>query len=236
MSTISDCVDQLTDEISKNGKDVKQTKIIMSIYLVLELLQFLWLCYYVHLQYVRQVRSTLFTRTMSALLFTTSMISIFDASIMLRVLNPHDIPSYLAGNTNLAQRMCINNCSMSYYLLTTTSIVTLWSAACLLGLKYKMTAHKIHMAVSKHALVDRKDYQEIFNWFTGVFALCLVYYVYAVIIICGISLLGWPEFLYKIESAMAFVLIMIIFLAYYLSFKEMREALAQHTKEASMRI
>jgi uncharacterized membrane protein len=88
-----------------------------------------------------------------------------------------------------------------------------------------MTAHKIHMAVSKHALVDRKDYQEIFNWFTGVFALCLVYYFYAVIIICGISLLGWPEFLYKI-----------IFLAYYLSFKEMREALAQHTKEASMRI
>jgi hypothetical protein len=57
-----------------------------------------------------------------------------------------------------------------------------------------------------------------------------------VIIICGISLLGWPEFLYKIESAMAFLLIMIIFLAYYLSFKEMREALAQHTKGASMRI
>jgi len=158
MSTISDCVNQLTAEISKNGKDVKQTKIMMSIYLVLELLQFLWLCYYIHLQIVRQVRSTLFTRTMSALLFTTSMISIFDASIMLRVLNPDDIPSYLAGNTNLAQRMCINNCSMSYYLFTTTSIVTLWSAACLLGLKYKMTAHKIHMAVSKHALVDRKDY------------------------------------------------------------------------------
>lgn len=125
---------------------------------------------------------------------------------------------------------------MVYYILTTTSLFSFWSAACLLGLKYKMTAHKIHMAVSEHTLVDRKSYQQIFNRFTGVFAFCLLYYVFAMIIIPGTLLRGWPEYLYKVESVFAFCLIMIIFIAYLHSFKEMRDSLSKHTKEVSMRV
>jgi hypothetical protein len=53
----------------------------------------------------------------------------------------------------------IDNCSLGYKITDSIGTFTLWSAACLLGLKYKMTAHKIHTAVKEQNVANRASYQ-----------------------------------------------------------------------------
>jgi hypothetical protein len=173
---------------------------------------------------------------MTSLLLITSSLAMLNSSMVLRVINKEALPQYFEGKPNIAQKICIENCSMFYYVINSISFFTLWSAACLLGLKYKMTAHKIHIAVSEHSLVDHARYRQILNQFTGIFALCLMYFALMMTIIPGILMGGWPEYLFKIASGVAFCLIMILFVAFLLSFKEMKDALQKHTANVSMRV
>jgi len=88
-----------------------------------------------------------------------------------------------------------------------------------------MTAHKITIAVREHALVSKASYRQIFNRFTAVFLFCFFYFAYMMVIIPGTLLNGWPEYLYKIGSGLAFTFIMVLFIAFLQSFNEMKKAL-----------
>jgi hypothetical protein len=112
---------------------------------------------------------------------------------------------------------------------------TLMSAACLLGLKYKMTAHKITIAVREHTLVNRASYKQIVHRFLIIFAVCFIYFAYSVIVTIGIeSSKDWPYFLYNIGSGIAFTFIIVLFITFLQSFSEMKDALRQHTSSEAV--
>ena len=86
---------------------------------------------------------------MTFLLGLVSLLAIIDSSSLLKAMDPNNIDNYLINNKNFAQKQAIDNCSLGYKVTDSIATFTLWSAACLLGLKYKMTAHKIHTAVKE---------------------------------------------------------------------------------------
>lgn len=204
-------------------------KLTTDVYLVSELCFLIWLLHYVYQQFTRKVRSTWFTKIMSALLLVTSFISAFDAAAMVRVFNKSTLEEYEKGNSNLAQRLILDNCSLGFFLLETISMFSLQCAACLLGLKYKMTAHKITIAVREHTIVKRATYRQIVQRFAIVFGFCLLYSIFEIIVTIGVQVKDWPEFLYQIGAGLAFVFIFILFIAFLQSFREMRDALKLHT-------
>lgn len=58
-----------------------------------------------------------------------------------------------------------------------------------------MTAHKIHIAVREHDVVNRASYRQIFWQFAGVYLLSLAYYFYMMVTIPGVMTLEWPDYL-----------------------------------------
>jgi hypothetical protein len=85
---------------------------------------------------------------MTIFLTSTAFLSVFNCSIVLLAFNSEELNEYPDEKT-FSQRIVIQNCGMGYKMLAVFSIFLLWSAACLLGLKYKMISHKIHVAVSE---------------------------------------------------------------------------------------
>jgi len=57
--------------------------------------------------------------------------------------------------------MAIDNCSLGLNILQTIDCYLLWTAAILLGVKYKMTAYKIHSAVVELSVANRDFYREV---------------------------------------------------------------------------
>jgi len=106
-STSNKCVDTIVNQISEATVNTAVLRGVTAIYLISELSFLIWLFRYVYQQFSRKVRSTWFTKTMSALLLATSSIAVFDASVVLRVLDRTALPDFIKGNSNLAQRICI---------------------------------------------------------------------------------------------------------------------------------
>lgn len=59
---------------------------------------------------------------MTALLLATSLLSVFDFSIILKAMDRDEIVRYQAGDPNLAQLIAIDDCGLGYKLLSTTAI------------------------------------------------------------------------------------------------------------------
>lgn len=76
--------------------------------------------------------------------------------------------------------------------MSITEIFTLWSAACLLGLKYKLTAHKIHIAVKEQNVVNRLVYREIFVSYAAIYSLAVIYYIWQMVCMPGVIRKKWP--------------------------------------------
>lgn len=92
----------MVQEIEEKSTAQLVLKLTTGVYLFSELCFLIWLLRYVYYQFTRKLRSTWFTKIMSALLLVTSLISVFDASVMLRVLNRSALQAYINGHSDLA--------------------------------------------------------------------------------------------------------------------------------------
>lgn len=111
--------------------------------------------------------------------------------------------------------------SIDFYLL--------WCAALLLGVKYKMTALKIHSAVCHSEVTDRRFYRDVMVRYGGLFALSTILELYWFISYFRVYLSGAPFYLFVIGATFGLVMIVLLGLTYYETFIHLKEALNETT-------
>lgn len=57
-------------------------------------------------------------------------------------------------------------------------VYILWSAACILGIKYEQTAVKVHAAVCEANVASRKFYQKVYLTYSLLFVISFLVFVY----------------------------------------------------------
>jgi hypothetical protein len=88
--------------------------------------------------------------------------------------------------------MTITDCGLGSRLISVVNIFLLWTAAVLLGVKYKMTALKIHSAVVELNVVNRLFYREVFIGFGCLYLFSFGFFIFEYIAVNKILKNEWP--------------------------------------------
>lgn len=105
----------------------------------------------------------------------------------------------------------------------------LWSTSLLLGVKYKMTAYRIHSAVCELNVANRKFQKEIAARYGGLFASALIFYLLYLILFPRVMAGELPSYLFIIGGCIVMLFIMALALAFLDSFKQLKETLQETT-------
>ena len=83
-------------------------------------------------------------------------------------------------------------CGIGYRVITLLQIFCMWIAACILGLKYKMTALKISNAINYGDTVKRDSYKKSLVTFRRICYLSIVYFSFVLVVLPGVMVADWP--------------------------------------------
>ncbi len=138
------------------------------------------------------------------------------------------IDTYYTDPT-FAQKMIITNCGIGQGYLVSTANMLLWTASLLLGVKYKMTAYRIHSAVCELNVANRKFQREIAIRYGGLLVSAIVFYVAYMTIMPKVMKGELPEYLFIIAACFILLFIVALTLAFLDSFVQLKETLQETT-------
>jgi hypothetical protein len=105
----------------------------------------------------------------------------------------------------------------------------LWSTSLLLGVKYKMTAHRIHSAVCELNVANRKFQKEIATRYGGLFVSALVFYLLYLVLFPRVMAGELPSYLFIIGACIVMLFILALALAFLDSFIQLKKTLQEST-------
>ena len=109
------------------------------------------------------------------------------------------------------------------------NIFVLWSAAVLLGVKYKMTAEKIHAAISELSVASRVYYKEVVILYGGLYSISFLLFIYLMCAIPKVMKGEWSVINFNVLAGFTIILILALSAAYFKSFLQMKKALKKTT-------
>jgi hypothetical protein len=186
-------------------------KCIDGLNLVFQSVYFCWLCFFVYKQYSQPSKVTWFTAGMIALLAVYALGCFLASAILLKGFSQKHIDTYPSA-PNFAQRLSIDNCAMGMRIWSQANMFFLWTAAVLLGIKFKMTAQKIHSAVCAYG---------------SLYAVSVLFFTFEIVVICKTLQGEWRRAPEIAGAAVGFLLLTALFLSYYFSLSQMKHALEQ---------
>ena len=125
--------------------------------------------------------------------------------------------------------MTITNCGVGQNFLISTANFLLWTTSLLLGVKYKITAYRIHSAVCELNVANRKFTREIALRYGGLLASAFVFYILYIIIMPLVLKGELPQYLYIIASILSLLFIIALTIAFLDSFIQLKETLQETT-------
>ena len=141
----SECTDRITSYLNSAGITLNLYKAGTIFYVGLNIFFGVWLT--IHLLNTKKMLSkfntpiNLFTIQMATVLFLYFLLNIITGAIMFFGLKP------VTGAYTFSQKMVISNCGLGENMIDSVALFCLWTAAILVGVKYKKTALRIHAAV-----------------------------------------------------------------------------------------
>lgn len=201
-------------------------KCIDGLNLVFQSVYFGWLCFFVYKQYTQSSKVTWFTAGMTILLAVYALGCFLASAILLKGFSQKQIATYPSA-PNFAQRLSIDNCAMGMRIWSQANMFFLWTAAVLLGIKFKMTAQKIHSAVIDCQVVNRGVYREVVCAYGSLYAVSVLFFTFEIVVICKTLQGEWRRAPEIAGAAVGFLLLTALFLSYYFSMSQMKHALEQ---------
>lgn len=107
---------------------------------------------------------------------------------------------------------------MGSSLLTILDLYVLWSQAVILGVKYKLTALKIHAAVCDLSVANRSFYKEVVIGYGGLYSTSFLSVLYMIIVDVKIMKGLWPTYLNVIAAILTLIFFIVLAMAYLESF------------------
>lgn len=192
--------------------------------LIFQFVYLCWLCHFIYKQYTAPAKATWFTAGMNALLFVYTLGCFMSSAILLRGFSAKHIGTFYT-EPNFAQKMAIENCAMGMRIWSQVNVFFLWTAAILLGIKYKMTALKIHSAVIDCQVVNRSVYREVVCGYGSLYAVSVLFFAFEICVICKTLQGDWQKAPEIAGATIGFLLLAALFLSYYHSLSQMKHAL-----------
>lgn len=105
---------------------------------------------------------------------------------------------------------------------------TLWSAACCLGVKFKMVSNQIHSAVMDLNVVSRVSLRSVLLGFGTLYALSVLYLILRLVLVFNVTGGRWPVYTQWITSVLGFLLLSCLIALQYHSLRKLKSAV-EHT-------